>query len=151
MNLTLDKAVVNKIAIASLKEKLGMLLSEMDETNSSLSTASKSSVGDKHETARAMIQLEQERLSKQITQSKHLLEILMAIDPLSKSDQVQSGSLVKTNRGNFYISVGLGKIVVNDQDVFCLSPLTPMGQILLGKKSGDHFNLNGASEILEVQ
>lgn len=143
----MDKRQVHHIATEELQKKVELLLSEMDETNASLSTASKSSVGDKHETARAMIQLEQERLSKQITQSKHLLEIILAIDATKPHDEIQSGSLVLTNKGNFYLSVGLGKIDVEGKEVFCLSPSTPMGQKLLGKKKGDKFNLNGELEI----
>lgn len=146
----MDKIAVYNESLKILNEKVELLLIEMDETNSSLSTASKSSVGDKHETARAMIQLEQERLSKQITQSKHLLEMLLAIDPAKKTDQIASGSLVKTNRGYFFLSVGLGKIVLNKEEVFCLSPLTPMGQLLLGKRKGDAFKLNGELTIEEV-
>ena len=146
----MDKTAVYNKALQLLNEKVGLLLSEMDETNSSLGTASKSSVGDKHETARAMIQLEQERLSKQITQSKHLLEMLLAIDPTKNTDQIASGSLVKTNRGYFYLSVGLGKIELNKEEIFCLSPLTPMGQLLLGKVKGDQFNLNGELTIEDV-
>jgi len=58
--------------------------------------------------------------------------------------------LVKTNKGLFFFSVGLGKIEVGNESVFCLTVTTPLGRVLEGKKVGDVVEFNGKIEVLGV-
>ena len=103
----------------------------------------KSSAGDKYETGRAMMHLEQEKLASQRSAAQQLLSVLHQINPARVSDKVDLGSLVNTDRGWFYVSVGLGKIQVEGLSCFSISPAAPLGQALWGRQAGDQVLLNG--------
>tara|TARA_B110000285_G_scaffold47793_1_gene53878 strand:- start:2041 stop:2487 length:447 start_codon:yes stop_codon:yes gene_type:complete len=147
----LDKATICKAIRSELNEKGKLIQLAFDDLNSAITDDSKSTAGDKHETGRAMVHLEQEKLSKQLIQNKHLQQALQKIDPDKKSNKVQFGSLVSTDRGVYFFSIGLGKITVDGYDIFCLTPITPLGQKLFDCKKGDSIEFNGVLEILEVQ
>ncbi len=132
----------------SIDEKLIAIQRRFDDLKSDLASDHKSSAGDKHETSRAMIQLEQEKLSSQLsqfTQQKETISILNT-EPTEKT---QLGSLVKTTNGIFYLSIGLGKINIHNETIFCISASSPIGQLLLSKKKGDSIQFNGNSILIE--
>lgn len=110
---------------------------------------SKSSAGDKHETARAMMNLEQEKLGRQYQELLNMKERFEKIDFHSHSSTVKLGSLVTTNKGNFLLSVGLGKVIFQKEEVLLLSLQAPLGEALLGKKVGDKIQLNTSQFIIE--
>ena len=147
----LDKAIICKAIRSELNEKRERIQLAFDDLNSAITDDSKSTAGDKHETGRAMVHLEQEKLSKQLIQNKQLQQALQKIDPNNKSETVKFGSLVTTDKGVYFFSIGLGKITVNGIDIFCLTPITPLGQKLFDCKKGDTIEFNGHLEILEVQ
>lgn len=133
------------------KKRITTIQKAFDDINGSLSTATKSSAGDKHETGRAMAQLEQEKLSQQLSSALDLRNALSKIDPSEEHNTVRFGSLVQTSIGTFFISVGLGNIQHEDTSFFCISPVTPMGKLLIDKKIKDSVQFNGRSiEILEL-
>ena len=53
------------------------------------------------------------------------------------------GSLIKTNSGLFYISIGLGKVTIENKTIFVISAISPIGKLLLNKKEKDSFSFNG--------
>ena len=63
--------------------------------------------------------------------------------------KVQLGSVVKTSNGTFFISIGLGKVTIDNETIFCISASSPIGQLLLSKKKGDTIKFNGNSILLE--
>lgn len=134
-----SKAEIHNAMMALLAQKIDALQAEINTINDSLTTATKSSAGDKHETSRAMLQLEQERIGKQFSQLTHMRDIAKSINPKSTHSTIQLGSLINTNSGDFYISIALGKV----ENVFCMSPTTPLAQVFLGKKEGDEIQFNG--------
>lgn len=104
---------------------------------------SKSTAGDKHETARAMMQIEQEKLSNQLNLLLAQQRLLQWIDPEMKSDRVANGSLVKTDKGYIYISIPLGKIDVGEDSIMCISAQSPLGKKLVGMRGGERVQMNG--------
>jgi len=93
----LDKELVLATAIDLVSGKLINIQREFDALQESLLSQTKSSAGDKHETGRAMAQLEQEKLSRQLTETRKSLEGFKQIDPKKEFTQVAYGSLVITN------------------------------------------------------
>lgn len=123
--------------------KIDSLQSSLEENRKALSDNTKSSVGDKHETSRAMAQLEQEKLGKQLQEQQSTLASLKQIDTNSKNETVQFGSLFELPNGCFFLSVGIGKIEFEGQSIFCLTAGSPLGQQVLNKKKGDSVILAG--------
>ncbi len=133
---------------ATLGDRIISLKQQLHELVEGAKNDSKSTAGDKHETARAMMQIEQEKLSNQLTLLLQQEQVLKRIDPNAKSEVVINGSLVKTNQGWIYLSIPLGKIVVDGENVMCLSAQSPLGQKMVGKKADERVNVNGTEFIL---
>ena len=147
----LDKKAVYTSVRTEVLKRIETIQNAFDDINASLTSNTKSSAGDKHETGRAMAQLEQEKLSQQLNSALELRNTLSQIDPEAKHDRVQFGSLVETSIGSFFLSVGIGNIVHEKDQLFCISPVTPMGKILMDAKSGDSVQFNGKTiEVLSV-
>ena len=111
-------------------------------------TESKSTAGDKHETGRAMIHLEQEKLQKQLAESKSVVAEMEQIKAENTFEKAQKGALVETNRTMFFVAVGLGKVNLDGTDIFVISAQSPIAKQMLGKKQGDSFNMNGTEYVI---
>lgn len=127
---------------SNLADKIHALSLIMQEVTDSANNETKSSAGDKHETARAMMQLEQEKLSKQIADLAEQKKEFDKIDFTKSSAQIGQGSLVETNKGFFLIASSIGKIVADDKTVFVISNKSPLAQQLIGLSAGSTINFN---------
>lgn len=111
----------------------------------------KSSAGDKYETGRAMMQQEKDRNTIQLNEASKLMVALNLIGTKNTSAVVETGSLVITDNGKFYLAISAGTLVVDEVSYFAVSPASPIGMKLKGLKAGDGFELNGKGyRILEV-
>ena len=108
----------------------------------SLVEESKSSAGDKHETGRAMLQIDRENAGKQLLEIEKLQQLVRKIDINSKSDYVRLGSLVYTNQATYFIGISIGAVTVGKTNYMCVALNSPIGQLLSGKKKGDMFMFN---------
>ena len=98
-----------------------------------------------------MAQLEQEKLTKQINEFLLLKEALLKINPSKVHTKIEVGSLVETNNGWYYFSVGLGAVKMNQTNIFAMNPLAPIGTLLNGKMKGEQVVFNGkTTKILNV-
>lgn len=129
-------------------EKYSDLLALDKAAQSSANNETKSSAGDKYETGRAMMHLEKERLASQMHEVAKLKKPLELINPEKICDVVELGSAVFTEDRNYYISVSLGEIPIDDQPFFCISPVTPIGKLMLGKKTGETFQFAGKAVLI---
>ena len=130
-----------------LQLKLFLAKENYAEANESVVNETKGSAGDKHETARAMAQIEVENAGKILKEAENNLDFFKSI-PLNPSEKASLGSLIKTNFETFYISLGLGKISFLQEAVFCLNLNSPIGKNLVGKKIGDEFIFNNKSYLI---
>lgn len=123
-------------------------------TNSYIAVASedtKSSAGDKYETAVSMAQLEQEKLTHQINQLLVLQQQFQRIQTDTNHTKVQLGSLLLTDKGYFYVSIGLGKVEQGGKSFFALGMDAPLVRLLVGKQVGESVLFNGSTtEILKL-
>lgn len=133
-----------------LKERHASLLVYARELQESLENESKNSVGDKHETGRAMLHLEQEKIQHQWNEIEELSIRLNRLNTLDKNDKIALGSFVETDGDYFYIGIGLGKQIVEDKIVYCVASEAPIGQQLIGKKVGDCILFNGLSQLIKA-
>lgn len=144
------KSILYDKCLEIVSEKIRMAETSMKAAQDSANAEGKSTAGDKYDTARAMSHIERDMYAKQLAESIHLKKILDGID-LSKSTTIESGSLVETSLGNYFISVGLGLIKLEQITAFALSPLSPIGELMLGKAEGESVIFNGKEiKILSV-
>lgn len=126
-----------------LEQKLQDILHSLAEIQESANAETKSSAGDKHETARAMAQNEIELASVQLENTRQMLRDLERIDPAKSKPIIGSGSLIKTDTAVYFIGVAIGKLNSSGSLVFAISPQSPIAKEMLGKRAGDHFQFNG--------
>ncbi|MCH2033709.1 MAG: 3-oxoacyl-ACP synthase [Tenacibaculum sp.] len=123
----------------------------MTSNKKALLSETKSSAGDKHETGRAMLQLEMEKASQQIAVVQQMKEILHRINPDDVSEVIRLGSLVHTNSATYYLSISIGAVAVDNDMYFVISSSSPIGKLLIGKKVNDIIQFNGQQiKITEV-
>jgi len=141
-NQQFKEAVFEKL-LALQSAKLQALGQEISANRENLSSATKSSAGDKHETGRAMLQLEQEKLGRSYAEAEKVMQLLLRV-PFEKSyNQIKVGSLFQTDLGLFLLAASFGKITHGEKELFVLGPSAPLSQILLGKRPGDEIIWQG--------
>ena len=124
----------------SLETRLQSVLAVIEDIKQSLQSETKSSAGDKHETGRAMLQLEREKAGHQLAEIEKTKQILSKINTESTSKNIGLGSVVFTTTSNYFISISAGELKVEDDTFYAISANTPIGQLLLGKSVGDVIN-----------
>jgi len=124
----------------------------IEELQKALQSETKSSAGDKHETGRAMLQLEREKAGQQLAEICKTKEILYKVNLNKKDAIVALGSLVYTNQSNYFISISAGELVIDNESFYAVSANTPIGKLLMGKMAGDSTYFNGNNiEIKKVE
>ena len=127
-----------------------MLQQVLADLKESGSNETKSTAGDKHETALAMLQIEQESYRGQLKEAMNQKEALMKLDPLVTAGLVVNCSLVKTDKGYLYISIAEAKSQVDGITVIPLSPQSPLGSKLVGLSAGDTAVINNNRFAIEL-
>ncbi len=134
-----------------IEGRITRIKNNIREVQEALASETKSSAGDKHETGRAMLQLEREKLGHQLAEAERTKQLLAKV-PLEKSSKVAGlGSWVKTSNADYFLAISAGQFTDGEVKLFCISADTPIGQLLLGKSAGDTFLFNNkVTEIFSV-
>lgn len=129
-------------------QRVEMLKATVAETQEAANEESKSSAGDKYETGREMLQQEIDLKVTQINEMQKLQLLLDQVNPNVKSDKAVVGSLVKTNMGDYFISISAGQLKYNNHTYYAISAASPIGAQLIGMGAGMTFLLNGKDYLI---
>ncbi len=146
MNL---KEKVHQHYLKLLNGKIGLIQKVLADLKESGANETKSTAGDKHETSLAMIQIEQANKRDQLAQLVSQKLILEKINPNIVAPIVVMGSLIKTDKGYLFMTVALGKAIVEGINLIALSPQSPLGMKLMGLKEKDTVIINNVSYFIE--
>lgn len=148
MSQALKPELLNLLS-KDLTDKIETLQSEYKVYMESAANETKSTAGDKHDTSRSMMQLEQEKLAGQLQQFRLQKKTLELIDPWTTAKAVQLGAIVYTNHGNFFVAVS-GKPIQSENSIFnCISIQSPIGKALQGASVGATKEFMGKSYIIQ--
>lgn len=120
----------------------------MQQAQEAANSEAKSSAGDKYETGRAMAHLEKEKAMVQLAEGNKLKEALNKVKHTTPTTQITLGSVVITDKGNYYLAIGAGKLVVEDKEFMALSPTSPLGSQLMGCQVGNKVIFLGKSILI---
>lgn len=120
-----------------IENRLLTVQKTINEIQESLTSETKSSAGDKHETGRAMLQLEREKAGNQLAEIVKVKEAHSKISVEKTSKTIGLGSVVYTTKANYYIAISAGELSFDDNKFYAISPNTPIGKLLIGKNVGD--------------
>lgn len=121
-----------------INSRVSRIKTNIDATQEALTSETKSSAGDKHETGRAMIQLEREKLGIQLAEAEKVNHALSKVQIDNSTEHVGVGSLVYTNKATYFLGISAGEY----KNIFCVSAMTPIGKLLLGRSIGDTVGFN---------
>lgn len=141
------KSELLEIIHQKISEKIQKLEQLIAETRAS-NNDTKSSMGDKYETSREMLQQEINNLQLQLNEHLKSLQILKNINP-NPHKIVTLGSLVETEKGKFFIAVSLGELSFNQEKIFVISAESPLAKAMSGKKVGETFIVNNLTQIIK--
>ncbi len=130
-------------------EKILSLQQVLADLKESGTNETKSTAGDKHETALAMLQIEQVNIRAQLKDATERKVQLLKINPVVVTVNIIPGSLIKTNRGYLYLSVAGGKITIEGITVTALSPQSPLGEKIMGLGNGEIAEVNNNRFVIE--
>lgn len=137
------KQQLYNICKSYLNERANTLHEIIDGIQKSLQSETKSSAGDKHETGRAMLQLEREKAGNQFAAIQKQQELLAKTNINDFSTRIRLGSLVVTSNGIYFLAISKGLVTINKEPYFVIAPQSPIGKLLLGKQIGDEVVFNG--------
>ena len=141
------KSELLEIIHQKISEKIQKLEQLIAETRAS-NNDTKSSMGDKYETSREMLQQEINNLQIQMNEHLKSQQILKNINP-NPHKIVTLGSLVETEKGMFFIAISLGELSFNQEKIFVISAESPLAKAMNGKKVGETFIVNNLSQIIK--
>jgi hypothetical protein len=133
-----------------IENRLNTVKNSIEELQESLLSETKSSAGDKHETGRAMLQLEREKAGQKLLEINKTRTILSRVGIHKKTDIISLGALVYTSQSNYFISISAGEIILKDISYYAISSNTPIGKLLFGKTVGDSICFNGNNIEIEA-
>ena len=141
------KSELLEIIHQKISEKIQKLEQLIAETRAS-NNDTKSSMGDKYETSREMLQQEINNLQIQLNEHLKSQKILININP-NPHKVVSLGSLVETEKGMFFIAISLGELSFSQEKIFVISAESPLAKAMNGKKTGESFVVNNLSQIIK--
>ena len=149
-NTQLLKMALFDACTAFVNKREDEILSTIKSHQAALASETKSSAGDKHETGRAMLQLEMEKAGKQLNGVYEMRQVLSKIDQNRMEQKARLGSLVVTDIGSYYLAISAGEIKIDETSYFAVSTDSPIGKLLLGTASGDQIYFRREIEIIDV-
>lgn len=142
------KQAVHAAFVNVLRGRIAQAEEGMEQAREASTADTKSSAGDKHETARAMAQQELEKQASALHNLREMEDSLARIDPTHRCTQIQPGALVATDTALFYVCVAMGKLDVDGQAVLAISMQAPLLAVLKTLRVGEAGSLNGRTHRL---
>ncbi|GLB53397.1 hypothetical protein NBRC110019_24380 [Neptunitalea chrysea] len=131
--------------------KLTTLEATLADLKESLFSETKSTAGDKHETGRAMVQLEMEKTGHKVLEVQTDIQTIHKLLNTTQKDtqRVRLGTLVDTNLGTYLIAVSHGILKYEGTSYFVVSAISPVGKALLGANEGDELSFMGKQLVVK--
>jgi transcription elongation GreA/GreB family factor len=138
------------LCVEHIKKREAEIKTAIAEAQEAANNESKSSAGDKFETGREIMQQEVDLNFTRLNELNKLKQTLERIIPGQKSETVQTGSLVYTSNGNYYVAISAGQLRISGVVYYAVSAASPIGEKMIGHKKGDRFELNGKKYSIET-
>lgn len=106
---------------------------------------------DIYESYRSQYLQKSEMFARQFQKASEQLEIIRRIDPNRKCDVVEFGAAVITSKQKMFIAIGMGKIEIDGETWYVISPQVPIFAAMKGKREGDEFSFNNVKhKIIQI-
>ena len=136
------KSGLYALCLSFITQRIETAETALQQAQEASNDDTKSSAGDKFETTREMMQQDIARNKNLLFDGQQNLAMLKSLANMPVGDTVRNGSLVHTSNGIFYIAISAGLLKLDNRQVFAVSAASPIGALLIGKKTNDAFSFN---------
>lgn len=104
---------------------------------------------DRYDAFRTKLMRQIELYAGQLDKANIVINTLQKIDVEMELTEVEFGALVITNKQKLFVSAGLGKVALDGNEYYAVSPQVPIFIALKGKRKGDEVVFNGITFLIE--
>ena len=149
MNNRIRKEEIYNKCLELHMEKISHLETAMQEAEKSAHDYGQQS--DAFDSHRMQLIGKRDMYAQQLKTEMEALETLYKIDLSMNHQTVEFGSVVITNKQKVFVSIGAGKIPIENDTFYAISLQVPFFQAMKGLKKGDEFDFRGNKfKIVEV-
>lgn len=142
--MSLDRNTVIAAVEASLQSALTEGRAELEALRASLTKETKSTAGDKHETGRAMVQLDIEQAGERLARTEAMEGLFRRLELDRPRHEVGPGAWVETQLGHFFIGIPLGAVTLPEGSrLQAISADAPIAVALRGRTAGETIPFRG--------
>lgn len=142
--MMIDRPLVAEAFERSMQQEMALARIAFGELQASLEGESKSTAGDKHETGRAMVQLEMERAAARLARMEENWRVWQALAVSTPRMDVRPGAMVLTEQGGFFIGLAWNAVEGPDGSVWRgISSDAPLALALKGGSEGSVVAFRG--------
>ena len=127
-----------------VNKRIASYKSEIETIKESIESNDKSSDED-DDSGNGKLFNDLEKNAQYLNDASKTLDTLKLINPKISNNNVVLGSLVSTDKGDFFISISVGKIDIESKNYFAISLQSPIGMLLKNKTVNDTIAFNGNS------
>lgn len=98
---------------------------------------------DRYDAFRTKMMRQRDMFAQQQAKANKVLNTLLKIPLDKKFEKIEFGAVVITNRQQLFVSAGIGKIEMEGEAFYAISPVVPIYKALEGKTVGDEVLFNG--------
>jgi len=147
--LSLDKAAILGSFHAALEAVVAECDRELAHLDEAAAGETKSSAGDKYETAREMISQARRMQLERCDKAARGLEWLSQLEPTRVYEAAAAGCLIETDKIAYLLGILTESVTVESVVVQGLTLASPLGQALKGARVGNRVAWRG--EVLEIR
>jgi transcription elongation GreA/GreB family factor len=146
-NLELKKKLLEEcvkkqtVTVESVKEAMVMAEEGANEEQDSME--------EKFESFRAQCFIDRDMYAKQLQEGLSAFSTLNMITPTKVNETVTLGSVIETEKFNYFIGISLGKLEVEGKSFFAISTHSPIYQAMAGKKKGEKFSFRNQTYLIK--
>jgi hypothetical protein len=147
----LNKQKIIEGVILNIESRFNIAQKAMQDAQLSANEETKSSAGDKYETGRAMAQNERDKYAQQLEKIKKDKQVFEAINFEQNFTNIHKGALANTSIGWILIAIGIGSLMIDNQNIIIISQESPLGKAILFVEKGAKIDFMGKKiEIFEI-
>jgi len=141
----MNKTEIKSLLVEECRRRLLATISELEATMADFQQQANDygAPKDRYDSFRAQMMRRKDMMGQQLSKEMNELKLLDRLDLKKESSTVSFGAMVITKDQNYFISIGLGKMEVNNESYFIISPVVPISLAMNGKKKGDIFDFRG--------
>jgi hypothetical protein len=104
---------------------------------------------DRYDSFRAQLMRKRDMLAQQLSQVEEELRFLRQVKPGVASTKVEHSALVVLNSQILYVLIGLGKVIIDENTVYVVSPVVPLVEAMKNLKPGNSFSFRGQTMMIK--